>query len=185
MPLAENTVSRSPSNFGLSGLRRTLVLVLGAALLLGVVHRKYWAYSTPQTNLPPHNDSPSRATIHSLMGDEVSDESAYVSETSGTDDNLNVCRRPAARSENRAAVTPAAGPIPFFGRNDEASRREMVSHLDHLLEGYKQDLVRVVQVSFFMLGTSVSSLRCLVCLSVLFFVRTILRPGINDISSHI
>lgn len=41
---------------------------------------------------------------------------------------------------------PAAMHVPFFGRNDRESALEMASHLDHLLEEYRQDLVRVVEV---------------------------------------
>lgn len=36
--------------------------------------------------------------------------------------------------------------IPFFGNPDEHSTREVASHLNHRLEEYQEDLVRVVQV---------------------------------------
>lgn len=48
--------------------------------------------------------------------------------------------------EMGSIMTKVQQPIPFFGRNDAASMREMASHLDHLLEEYGKDLVRVVQV---------------------------------------
>lgn len=43
-------------------------------------------------------------------------------------------------------MTKVQQPVPFFGQNDATSMREMASHLDHLLEEYGKDLVRVVQV---------------------------------------
>lgn len=56
-------------------------------------------------------------------------------------------------SDRASASVPSGGNqhriakrIPFFGSQDAASTRQMASHLDHRIEEYKQDLVKVVQV---------------------------------------
>lgn len=161
MPLTAKIISTSSSHIGLSGLGRALLLALGLVLLIGVVDWPYRTFAVQELNKKLDQDVSPSPIQHMPMSSKFGHEAMGVSETSGIDDNLNVCRRPAAEPSTRVAgATGASGPIPFFGRNDPASMRKMASHLNHLLEEYKEDLVRVVQVSFELVELRLGSARC-------------------------
>lgn len=149
MPLKVKAISKSSSYLGLSRLDRALLFALSSTLLLGLVGWRYQICVAQGKRGDPGGGASPSFTRQAVMSGKVGHEKMDVSETSGTEDNYNVCQGPAAEPSTHPTVGIAAsGPVPFFGRNDAASMREMASRLDHLLEEYKQDLVRVVQVRF-------------------------------------
>lgn len=98
-----------------------------------------------------------------------SDHARYAGDESSSGSMMDVSDE-GTRRLRAAKPRSESVPVPFFGRNDGASMREMASHLDHLLEKYKEDLVKVVQVKVLLCSLHSLFFHYLACLDRSFFL---------------